>query len=140
MLFPLPGQWLSGKESACQFGRHRRCRFDPWVGKMPWRSKQQPTPVFLPGKSHGQRSLEDYSLFGVTKSWTQLSDRAHAYFPILFGVQFCLSSLLQVVLILVAVILNKVFLICLSVQCNFSLTVLLSYRLCPFLLLLIREH
>ena len=45
---------LSGKESACQF---RRCGFDPWVGKIPWRRKWQPTPVFLPGKSHGQRSL-----------------------------------------------------------------------------------
>ena len=31
--------------------------FDPWVRKIPWRRKWQPTPVFLPGKSHGQRSL-----------------------------------------------------------------------------------
>jgi len=30
----------------------------PWVGKIPWRRKWQPTPVFLPGESHGQRSLE----------------------------------------------------------------------------------
>ena len=44
-----------GKESACNEGD--RCQFDPWVGKSPWRSKWQPTPVFLPGKSHGQRSL-----------------------------------------------------------------------------------
>ena len=51
-------RWLSGKESACQC---RRCRFDPWVGKIPWRRKWQPTPVFLPIKSHGQRSLEGYS-------------------------------------------------------------------------------
>ena len=35
----------------------RRCRFNPWVGKIPWRRKWQPTPVFLPRKSHGQRSL-----------------------------------------------------------------------------------
>ena len=35
----------------------RRCGFNPWVGKIPWRRKWQPTPVFLPGKSHGQRSL-----------------------------------------------------------------------------------
>ena len=35
----------------------RRCRLDPWVGKIPWRKKWQPIPVFLPGKSHGQRSL-----------------------------------------------------------------------------------
>ena len=40
--------WLSGKESACQC---KRCRFDPWVRKIPWRRKWQPIPVFLPGKS-----------------------------------------------------------------------------------------
>ena len=51
---------LSGKESACQCGRHKRYRFDLWVGKMPWSRKWQPTPVFLPGKSHGQKSLAGY--------------------------------------------------------------------------------
>ena len=61
----------SGKESACQF---RSCRFDPWVGKIPWRRKWQPSPIFLPGKSLGQRSLVDYSLWGHRKSWTWLSD------------------------------------------------------------------
>ena len=35
--------------------------FDPWVRKIPWRRKWQPTPVLLPGKSHGQRSLMGYS-------------------------------------------------------------------------------
>ena len=39
----------------------RRCGIDPWVGKIPWRRKWQPTPVFLPGKAHGHRSLEGYS-------------------------------------------------------------------------------
>ena len=39
----------------------RRPWFDPWVRKIPWRRKWQPTPVLLPGKSHGQRSLVDYS-------------------------------------------------------------------------------
>ena len=53
----LPGQY-SGKESTCQF---RRRGFDPWVGKVPWRREWIPTPVFLPGKSHGQRSLAGYS-------------------------------------------------------------------------------
>ena len=43
--------------------RHRRCRFYPWVRKIPWRRKWQPTPVFLPGKSHGQRSMAGYSLW-----------------------------------------------------------------------------
>ena len=53
--------WLSGKESVCQYKRGKRCRFDPWVGKIPWRRKWQPTPVLLPGESHGQRSLAGYS-------------------------------------------------------------------------------
>ena len=43
--------WLSGKESICQCRSCRRCGFDPWVGKIPWRRKWQPTLVFLPGKS-----------------------------------------------------------------------------------------
>ena len=41
-----------------------RCRFDPWVGKIPWRRKWQTTPVFLPRDSHGQRNLVGYSLSG----------------------------------------------------------------------------
>ena len=36
-----------GKEITCQYRRHKRCRFDPWVGKIPWRTVWQPTPVFL---------------------------------------------------------------------------------------------
>ena len=47
--------WLSGKEFACQCKRHS---FSPWVGKIPWRKKWHPTPVFLAGKSHGQRNLQ----------------------------------------------------------------------------------
>ena len=39
----------------------KRCGFDPWVGKIPWRRKWQPTAVFLPGESHGQGSLVGYS-------------------------------------------------------------------------------
>ena len=39
----------------------RRCKFDPWVGKIPWSRKWQPTPVFLPRKCHGQRILVGYS-------------------------------------------------------------------------------
>ena len=49
------------KESTCQC---RRLRFDPWVGKIPWRRKWQPTPVFLPGKFHEQRSLVGCSPWG----------------------------------------------------------------------------
>ena len=62
-------RWLSGEESAYQ---SRRLRFIPWVKKIPWRREWQPTPVFLPGKSHGQRSLAGYSPWG-RKSQTRLS-------------------------------------------------------------------
>ena len=44
--------------------------FDPWVGKIPWRRAWQFTPVFLPGESHGQRSLAGYSLWGHKESDT----------------------------------------------------------------------
>ena len=47
-----------------------RLRFDPWVRKIPWRKAWQPTPVFLPGESHGQRSLVGYSSRGCKKSDT----------------------------------------------------------------------
>ena len=53
--------WLSGKESACQC---RRRGFGPWVDKIPWGRKWQPTLVFLPGKAHGQSSLVGYSPWG----------------------------------------------------------------------------
>ena len=51
----------SGKEPTCQCRRLKTCGFDPWVGKIPWKMAWQPTPVFLPGESHGQRSLTGYS-------------------------------------------------------------------------------
>ena len=57
----------SGKESICQCMRHKRCGFDLWVGKIPWRRKRQPLPVFLPEKSHGQRSLAGNSPWGFKK-------------------------------------------------------------------------
>ena len=50
--------WFSGNEPAFQCRRHE---FDPWVGKICWRRKWQPTVVFLPGKTNGQRSLAGYS-------------------------------------------------------------------------------
>ena len=56
--------WFSGKESTCQC---RIYRFDLWVRKSPWRRKWQPTPVFLPGKSHQQRSLVGYSPWGCKR-------------------------------------------------------------------------
>ena len=46
--------------------RHKKCRLNPQIGKIPWRRAWEPTPVFLPEESHGQRS------HGVTKSRTRL--------------------------------------------------------------------
>ena len=57
-----------GKEPACQCRRCARCRCDPWVGKIPWSRKWHPTPIFLLEKSHGQRSVTDYSPRGCKKS------------------------------------------------------------------------
>ena len=54
-------RWYSGKESACQCRRCKIRSFNPWVGKIPWSRKWQPTPVFLFGKSHWQRNLAGYS-------------------------------------------------------------------------------
>ena len=48
--------------------KRRRPGFDPWVGKIPWGRKWQSTPVLLPGKSHGQRSLVGYSPGGHRES------------------------------------------------------------------------
>jgi len=56
-------QWLISKKSACQC---RRRKFNLWVGKIPWRREWQHSPVFLPGRFHGQRSLAGYSP-GVTR-------------------------------------------------------------------------
>ena len=60
---------LSGKESASARDTQEPV-FDPWVRKIPWRRKWQPIPVFLPGKSHGQKSLEGYSPWGCKESDT----------------------------------------------------------------------
>ena len=48
------------KNPPASAGNVKRCRFDPWVRKIPLRRARQPTPVFLPGESHGQRSLFGY--------------------------------------------------------------------------------
>ena len=60
------------KASACVSGRPG---FDPWVGKIPWRRKWQHTPVFLPGESHGLRSLADCSSQGCKELDT--TERLH---------------------------------------------------------------
>ena len=66
-----PGGVSGKKNPACQCRRHKRHGFDPWVEKIRWRRASQPAPVFLPGASHGQRSLAGYR-HGVAKSPTWL--------------------------------------------------------------------
>ena len=59
-----------GKEPTCQRSRYKRPGFNLWTRKMPWRKKWQPTPVLLPGESHGQSSLAGYSPQGCKESDT----------------------------------------------------------------------
>ena len=71
------------KESACQC---RRLGFGPWVGKMPWRRKWQPSPAFSPGEPLGQRSLVGYSAWGrkelyVTKPMYMYTLTRHGGMP-----------------------------------------------------------
>ena len=68
--------WLSSKRIPCQC---RRFRFYPWVRKIPWRRKRQPTPLFLPGKSHGQRSLVGYSPWSPKESDMTKPLSTHAF-------------------------------------------------------------
>ena len=68
--------WCSGKEPEFAYW-HRRCRFNSLIGKIPWRKKWQSTPVFLPGKSCGQRGLVGYVPW-VSKRQTRLSTHTHA--------------------------------------------------------------
>ena len=69
----------SGKEPACQCRRCKRHGCDPWVGKIAWGTAWQSTPVFLPGESHGQRSLVGYSPWGRkeldTADWLSMHAR-----------------------------------------------------------------
>ena len=75
----------SGKAPACQCRRQKRCRFNPWVRKIPWRRVQHRTPVSLPGECHGQRSLGNYSpqrrreLDMTEASWHTLTHEAPTY-------------------------------------------------------------
>ena len=75
----------SGKESSCQC---RRFSFNPWVKKIPWRRKWQLTPVFLPRKIHGWRSLVGYSPWGSKES--DMTERLHfSLFKVWRLVGFC---------------------------------------------------
>ena len=66
------------KVSACVCPQRGRPGFDPWVRKIPWRKKRQPTPIFLPGESHGRSSLGGYSPWGRKES--DSTERLHFHF------------------------------------------------------------
>ena len=61
-------RWFKGKESAFQCRKCRGCGFNPWLRKIPWKRKWQPTPISLTGKCRGQRNLESYSPWGCKES------------------------------------------------------------------------
>ena len=91
VVYKLPSLWYvgfpggdGGKELICQCRRRKRCGFSPWVGKIPWRRAWQPTPGFLPGESHRQRSPVGCSPWG-RKSHTWLKQ---------LSMNACLSLLL----------------------------------------------
>ena len=86
MLYQQPSLWWdSGKESACPCRRCKKCGFNPWVGKTPWSTKRQPTPVFLPGKFHGQGSLAGYSPWDHKELDTTEQVNTHTYIPVFCG-------------------------------------------------------
>ena len=97
----------SGREPACQCWRLKRRRVNPWVRKIPWRRKGQPTPVFVPGKSHGQGFMGSQRVrhggatgHGCTIKWISMSRNkiferipyvfqgSHAGLQILFVITF----------------------------------------------------
>ena len=76
----LPSAILSNSSPKASVYQCGRPRFDPWVGKFPWRRKWQPTPVLLPRKSHGRRSLVQATVHGVPKNRTRLSNFTSLHF------------------------------------------------------------
>ena len=72
-----PPRWCCGKEYVCQCRWHKSCGFDPWVEKIPWSRKWQPTPVFLPGK-FTDRGNWKAPVHGA-KSWIRLTTHTHTH-------------------------------------------------------------
>ena len=93
----------NGKEPACLCRRHKRHRFDPWVG-IPWRRAWQPTPVFLARESCRQRSLVGYSPWSHShmaeamqhgmdeESGLHVLNEVEGLFRISLGVSWCLHT------------------------------------------------
>ena len=80
--------------ATCQYTRCRKCEFDPWIRRIPWRRKWRPTPVFLPGKFHGQRSLVGYSPWGHKRVRDDLATKQQ-YCLHLFTKKFLLAFLMR---------------------------------------------
>ena len=101
----MPGG-TSGKELTYQGRRLKRCGFNPWVGKIPWRRKWQPTPVFLPRESHGQRSLVGHGPWGHKEPDTT-ETTSHAYLHLYFIYLWFLSIIAYIVPLRARAILEK---------------------------------
>ena len=85
-------QGASGKESTCQGRSCRKHGFRPWMGQIPWGREWQSTPVFFPGKSHGQRSRVGCSPWGHTELDTTKWLTTHAWeHTMLLAFYFCLT-------------------------------------------------
>ena len=96
--------WLRQKSICLQCGRPR---FDPWVGKILWRRKWQPTPVLLPGKSHGWRSVVGYSPWGHKElDTTELLQFHFAWNVLLVSLIFMKRSLVFAILLLSSISLH----------------------------------
>ena len=89
-----PHGWVV-KECSCQGRGCRRDQFHPQVGKVPWRRKWQPTPVFFPGEVHGQRSLAGYSLWGCRESEGLSTPECHSMTKLAVGWTVALEPLTQ---------------------------------------------
>ena len=85
----------TGKESTYQCRRPKRLGFDPWIWKNPWSRKWQPTPVFLPGESHGQRSMVGYCPWDQKESteWAHTHTHTHTHTFIYIHIIFIQSCI-----------------------------------------------
>ena len=93
-------RWLTGKESVCQW---RRCGFNTWVDKIPWRRRWQPTPVFLPGKSHTEEpgGLQSIGSPRVGHDWSNLTHSTYIIWYYSFNVTcVCVCEVIQLCLTL----------------------------------------
>ena len=85
MTYTMIPRWHGGKESICQCRRCKRCKFNPWLRRIPWSRKWRFTLVFLPGKFHGQRSLGGQQSMGsqrVGHNWVTEHSHDDMYPPL----------------------------------------------------------